>query len=275
MSTKKEIVIDGEKWIFDLETGTIYKNATMIPEGTGYLPMSGRFGDYPVYEFRGVIYFEKDKKNYKIKGDEAVEISKKEFTEVKQYRSINKKDPSFKQNIYRCVVSVLIEEIMKTKYNIKISFPFEPAHFITRYSKRFTPEIDNLVKLLVEDVIIELPSQLKMKTVKQDIRKIYKKMYFINSNFLDELVTKIYLNDKDSFAYIRKYVFSKRDLASKQSPPMTKRSLLEDFRNEIIVAKHSEDNMHKYEVYRTDAFHKKSEITNNPPSDENKRGKNR
>ena len=83
MLAKKEITINGEKWIADFETGTVYKNVTMIPNGTGLLPMSGRYGDYPFSEFRGALYFETGNNFYKIIGDEVLEVSEEEYKEIK------------------------------------------------------------------------------------------------------------------------------------------------------------------------------------------------
>ena len=71
--TKKEIILNGEKWIVDFETGTIYKNLEMIPNGTGTLPMLGRYGDYPFKVFRNALYFETNDKFYKVYADEVME----------------------------------------------------------------------------------------------------------------------------------------------------------------------------------------------------------
>ena len=242
MKSKKNVVIDRENWIIDLQSAAVYKEVNLISREGGLLPMSGKLGYYFLYEFQGNFYFEISNKYYKLSNDVLFEITKDEFNKMKEYKTINKKDPLFKQNVSRHVISILVEDVLNKKFGINVNFPSEPSHFITRFSKKFTPEINNQIKLLTDDIIIELPLQIKMKTIKQDIRKIYKKIYYSDSSFFDELINIIYLNDKDTFDYVRKYIFSKRDLASKQYPTMPKPSLLEDLRNEKIVAMRYRDN---------------------------------
>ena len=140
MLEKKEITINGEKWIADFETGTVYKNVTIIPNGTGLLPMSGRYGDYPFSEFRGALYFETGNNFYKIIGHEVLEVGEEEYKEIKNYRILKKNDPSTLRIVSTHVISIVIADIMDKKFNLRISVPVENSNIVNIFSKIFSPQ---------------------------------------------------------------------------------------------------------------------------------------
>lgn len=218
MESKKSVTLNGENWIIDFETTTVYKNVDLITKGDGFLPMSGKMGNFPLHKFRDDFYFEINNMYYKYSLGDVIQITKKEFDEIKEYRFIDKKDSATIQSIYRYVVAIIIDEIMKSKYNIRVSFPVEPAHFITRFSKKFTPEINNQLNLLVKEILMELPLYVKRKTIKQSIKKIFAGKYYENTNFFNDLINSIYLNDKVTFDFVCKYILSNRNLVQNQYP---------------------------------------------------------
>lgn len=222
MESKKVVTLNGENWTIDLETATVYKNVDLIAGGDGYLPMSGKMGNYPLYKFNNDFYFEINNMYYKYSSGDVTEITKKEFDEIREYRFINKNDPATIQVVSRYMTAIIIDEIMMNKYNIKVSFPIEPAHFLTRFSKKFTPEINSQFNLLVKEVTMELPSYVKRKSMKQSIRMIYKRKYLENKSFFDNLIDNIYSNDILTFDFVRKYILRNRGLVQNQYPEISR-----------------------------------------------------
>lgn len=222
MESRKNVTLNGENWIIDLETATVYRNVDLITEGDGLLPMSGKLGNFPLYKFRDDFYFEINNMYYKYSSGDVIEITKKEFDEIREYRFINKNDPATFQNISKYMTAIIIDEIMMSKYNIRVSFPIEPAHFITRFSKKFTSEINNQFNLLVKEITMELPPYIKRKSMKQSIKSIYKRKYLENKSFFDSLIDNIYSNDVVTFDFVRKYILSNRGLVQEQYPDLSR-----------------------------------------------------
>ena len=88
MESKKNVTLNGENWIIDLETASVYRNVDLITKGDGFLPMSGKLGNFPLYKFRDDFYFEINNMYYKYSSGDVIEITKKEFDEIREYRFI-------------------------------------------------------------------------------------------------------------------------------------------------------------------------------------------
>ena len=235
MLAKKEITINGEKWIADFETGTVYKNVTMIPNGTGLLPMSGRYGDYPFKVFRNALYFETGNNFYKIIGDEVLEVNEEEYKEIKNYRILKKNDPSTLRIVSTHVISIVIADIMDKKFNLRISVPVENSNIVNIFSKNFTPEIKSHIKRIATGVIAMLPIQVNRKTMKQQIRDIYKNIVQEDEDFFNVLIDNIYLNDKQKFDYLSEDIIKSRNSRKKITEDITEDSQLSQ--EEIVEQK--------------------------------------
>ena len=222
MESKKNVTLNGENWIIDLETASVYRNVDLITKGDGFLPMSGKLGNFPLYKFRDDFYFEINDIYYKYSSGEVIEITKNDFDEIREYRFINKNDPATFQNVSSYMIAIIIDEIMMSKYNIRVSFPIEPSHFLTRFSKKFTPEINMQFNLLVKEVTMELPTYIKRKSMKQSIKEIYKRKYLENKSFFESLIDNIYSNDILTFDFVRKYILRNRGLVQNQYPDLTR-----------------------------------------------------
>lgn len=211
MLAKQEITINGEKWVVDFKTGTIYKNVTMIPNEAEFLPMSGRYGDYPFREFKGSLYFATGNKFYKIIGDEALEVNEEEYKEINNYRILRKNDPTTLRIVSTYVISIVISDIMDKKFNLKISVPVKNSNTVNIFSKNFTPEIKNNIKRIATRIIVMLPTQVNRKTMKQQIQDIYKNIVQEDADFFNGLIDNIYLNDKQRFDYLSEDIIKSRD----------------------------------------------------------------
>ena len=215
MQTKKEIIWNNEtwdnlnsnKWIIDYETGTIYQEITIPMEEK--LPLNVRVGNYYFKSFRDVLYFKTEKdKYYKVIDEQVMESSKKEYNEISNYRKINKKDPATLMTISTYVKSVIIDDIMSKKFNLSISFPVNPPHLVNRFSKRFTPEVANEVKKVIIDIVATMPTEVDRRTMKQEIKKIYKNITQSDEDFFTILIDNIYLNDKENFDLLSETILS-------------------------------------------------------------------
>lgn len=226
MLAKKEITMNGEKWIVDFETKTIYKKVTMTPSETGLLPIKGRFGDYPFREFRGELYFKTGNGFYKIIGDEALEVSKEEYEEIKNYRILNKKDPSTLRIVSTYVISIVIADIMNKKFDLKISVPVDNSNIVNIFSRNFTPEITSHIKKISTGIVAILPTQVNRRTMKQQIRDIYKNIVPEDGDFFNVLIDNIYLNDKQRFDYLSEDIIKSRNSIKKTTGDITGSSQL-------------------------------------------------
>lgn len=222
MQTKKEIIWNNElwnndKWIIDYETNTIYFEVQIpyfnIIEGTA------RAGDYHFRIFRDVLYFEAEhNKFYKIVDEQVVESSKEEYDEIKNYRTINKKDPATLRTLSTYVISAIVDDVINQKFNLRISFPTDQPHLINRFSKKFTPEIANQVKILTTAIVAILPTEVDKRKMKQQISDIYREITQKNEeheDFYKTLIDNIYLNDKDNFDYLSETILNARNSKNK------------------------------------------------------------
>lgn len=218
MQTKKEIIWNNEtwnnlnnnKWIIDYETGTIYQEITISMEEK--LPLNARVGDYYFKSFKGVLYFKTEKdKYYKVIDEQVIESSKEEYNEISNYRKINKKDPATLMTISTYVESVIIDDIMSKKFDLSISFPVNPPHLVNRFSKRFTPEVANEVKKIITDIVATMPTEVDRRTMKQEIKKIYKNITQSDEEFFKILIDNIYSNDKENFDLLSETILSNRN----------------------------------------------------------------
>lgn len=218
MQTKKEIIWNNEiwnnpinnKWIVDYETNTIYQEI-MIPIERGF-PLNLRIGDYYFKTFKGILYFKaSEDKYYKVINEQVVESSKKEYDEIKNFRTINKKDRATLMTISTYVVSVIIDEIMNKKFNLRVSFPVTPPHLINSFSKRFTPEIENQIKMLVAEIVAIMSTEVDRRTMKREIKNIYKSISQTDEEFFATFIDNIYLNDKENFDYLSETILNNHD----------------------------------------------------------------
>ncbi len=207
---KKDLIWNGKKWIIDYETGTIYQKAETLG-----LPVQGRVGNYHLKKFRDMLYFATENNFYKIVGEKVLEVSKEEYKEIRNYKTLNKKDPATLRSVSAYVISIIIDDIMSEKFNLKISTSVENSNVINNFSKKFTPEIMNQIKRLSLEIIAMLPIQVNRKTMKQQIRDIYKNIVQEEEEFFKVLIDNIYLNDKEKFDYLSEGIIKSHDLRKK------------------------------------------------------------
>lgn len=75
-----------------------------------------------------------------------LEVSKEEYDEIYNYRTLNKKDPATLKFILLMLYQFIIGDIMYRKFNLTISIPVENSNVVNIFSKKFTPVIVSQIK---------------------------------------------------------------------------------------------------------------------------------
>lgn len=211
---QKEIIWNNQIWIIDYETRTIYQKAV-----TPGLPVQARIGNYSFKELKGIIYFQAGNNYYKVSENQIEEINKEEYEEVKNFIRINKKDPATQRRISTYIISIIIDEIMHEKYNLKVSIKVDNqsgTNIVNSFRRKFTPELSVEIKRLTEAMLVLLPCQINSKTIKQQLTRIYKDIEEESAEYLKLLGDNIYLNDQESFDVLSENIKSSRRLKGKE-----------------------------------------------------------
>lgn len=190
---KKDLIWNNEKWVIDYETRTIYQKGV-----TSGLPVQVTIGNYSFNDFDGELYFTTGKGFYKVVKEQVVEISKDEYEEIKNCITLNKKDPATSRYISNYVVSIIINDLMREKFNLKVLIPAD-APLINNYSRKFTPKISSEINWITRDILIQLPNKIKRSDIKNQVIKIYNNIKQESQEYLNQLIDIIYLNDKERF----------------------------------------------------------------------------
>lgn len=204
---QKEVIWNDKKWIIDYEMGTIYQKAV-----TAGLPVQARVGNYHFKKFKDELYFATEDKFYKIISGKVLEVSKEEYDEIYNYRTLNKKDSATLKFISTYVISFIIDDIMHRKFNLTISIPVENSNVVNIFSKKFTPEILSQIKRITMSVIAILPIQVNKKVLKQTIHDIYENVVKGDEDLFNTLIDNIYLNDKERFDYLSENITRSNNL---------------------------------------------------------------
>lgn len=204
---QKEVIWNDKKWIIDYETGTIYQKAV-----TAGLPVQVRVGNYHFKKFKDELYFATADKFYKIISGKVLEVSKEEYDEIYNYRTLNKKDPATLKLISTYVISFIIDDIMHRKFNLTVSIPVENSNGVNIFSKKFTPVIVSQIKRITMSVIAILPIQVNKKILKQTIHDIYESVVKEDEDLFNALIDNIYLNDKERFDFLSENITRSNNL---------------------------------------------------------------
>ena len=220
---QKEIIWNNKKWIIDYENGTIYQKGI-----TPGLPVQVRIGNYRLTNLGGVCYFTTGNKFYKIDDETISEISKEEYENIKNYRTLNKKDPATMKVISNYATSIIIDDLMKRKFNLKVSIPVNNTNIINSFSKKFSYEITNQIKRLSTEIIMSLPVKVNTQTIKHQIYDIYNNIVQENEELFQVLIDNIYLNDKERFDSLSEDIINSRKKNKKQEDILNNHSIQEE-----------------------------------------------
>ena len=86
----KEINWNGESWIVDPTTRTIYKKGQIYENDSELLTTGLKIGNYSYSNFGDIIYFQRNTDNeyFKVENDTVVNISKEEYSGYKKMKRI-------------------------------------------------------------------------------------------------------------------------------------------------------------------------------------------
>ena len=191
---KREITWNDEVWILDYSTNTIYQDVIIYDrDDPNYIPVNSRIGDYPFREVKDAIYFCANNEFYKVEKDQAIKISKEEYDEIKNYRRISENDRNDVKFIASYVNSIIIDELFKQKYNLKISTRVENSIMVPMITHRYPNSLRTRIESMSRGAMLNLPRYID----KRDIKKKLKEKLIDNSKgYLDEMIEQIYENQK-------------------------------------------------------------------------------
>lgn len=195
---KKEIMWNGNKWIVDYETGTIYQKATIFENDPNLLTVQARIGDYPFREFKGSIYFKTSSGFYKITDDEVIMISKDEYEEQRKFKKLSVKNIDNVRYVSTYVSSIMIDEVLRFKHNIIISTKVENSNVVPIISKKFPAVIKGRIDDISKRIISTLP-YVDRTIVKREVKNILSSMFENGNEYFSEMINMIYENDKNRF----------------------------------------------------------------------------
>lgn len=141
-----------------------------------------------------------------------MEVSKEEYDEIYNYRTLNKKDPATLKLISTYVISFIIDDIMHRKFNLTVSILVENSNGVNIFSKKFTPVIVSQIKRITMSVIAILPIQVNKKILKQTIHDIYESVIKEDEDLFNALIDNIYLNDKEKFDFLSENITRSNNL---------------------------------------------------------------
>lgn len=203
MSNKNTLIIEGKEYSINYINGTISRTLILIQEGTpGHLPMNGT-EIYPFKKIKNEIYFEMGKKFYKVVNKKDVlEISKEEYDEIKKYIIPNKNvnDSNVVKKYKNIVIDIVIKEIIKDKYNKKISIPqsITIIKFLNGLNLKENLYIDRLTK----QIMLELPAWIKRDEIITFFKREYARIFQKDKENMRLFLDSIYENNKDYFESI-------------------------------------------------------------------------
>ena len=214
---KKEILWNDENWTLDYSTNTIYQETALYEDDPTMLTMQARIGDYPFREVKGIVYFKANNEYYKVKEKEAIRISKDEYKEIENYRKINVNDKNDVKFIASYINSIIIDELFRQKYNIKIYTKVEKSVMVPIITHRYSSIIKERTQNMARGAMINLPRYIDKRTIK----KTLKEKLVDNKDYVNEIIDQIYENQKHFLNQIAadiKVQISAREQNTKEEP---------------------------------------------------------
>lgn len=191
---KREIMLNGEKYTLDYKTGTIYKDAVIT--GDSLLPVNAKVGDYKFIERINSIYFYVNNRNeyYQINQNEteARKITKEIYNNAKNLMKINKNNFATKNLFIEQVILILIEEILKSRYNLQIRFRQFDTRIAKVFKKNFDQGLNNKIKVLSDSILNQMPLYINRNELKKVVTKEFEEIKEQNKEYIKDLENNLF-----------------------------------------------------------------------------------
>ena len=197
----KEINWNGESWIVDPNTRTIYKKGQIYENDSELLTAGLKIGNYSYSNFGDIIYFQRNTDNecFKVENDTIVNISKEEYLEYKKMKRIIPENPNSMRYVMNYVTAIICDDILKREYQLKASIPVENSNVVTVVSKTFSEIIKSRIKKVTTHIMLYLPSYIDRTQAKKAIYECFIKTLEENPEYVENIEKNIIQENKYVF----------------------------------------------------------------------------
>ncbi len=197
----KEINWNGEIWIVDPNTRTIYKKDQIYETDSELLTTRLRIGNYSYSNFGDIIYFQRNTDNecFKIENDTIVNISKEEYLEYKKMKRIIPENPDSIRYVMNYVTAIICDDILKREYQLKASISVENSNVVPIVSKKFSEIIKFRIKEVTTHIMLYLPGYIDRTQAKKAIYECFIKILEENPEYVENIEKNIIQENKHVF----------------------------------------------------------------------------
>lgn len=197
----KEINWNGESWIVDSNTKTIYKKGKIYENDSELLTTGLKIGNYSYSNFGDIIYFQRNTDNeyFKVENDTIINISKEEYLEYKKMKRIIPENPDSIRYVMNYVIAIICDDILKREYQLKTSIPVDNSNIVTVVSKNFSEIIKSRIKEVTTHIMLYLPGYIDRTQAKKVIYDGFIKTLDDNSEYIENIEKNIIQENKNIF----------------------------------------------------------------------------
>ena len=197
----KEIDWNGESWIVDPNTKTIYKKGQIYENDKCLLTTGLKIGNYSYSNFGDIIYFQRNTDNecFKVENDTVVNISKEEYLGYKKMKRIIPENPDSIRYVMNYVTAIICDDILKREYQLKTSIPVDNSNVVPVVSKNFSEIIKSRIKEVTRHIMLYLPAYIDRTQAKKVIYDCFIKILEENPEYVENIEKKIIQENKPVF----------------------------------------------------------------------------
>ncbi len=197
----KEINWNGESWIVDPNTKTIYKKGQIYENDSELLTTGLRIGNYSYSNFGDIIYFQRNTDNecFKVENNTIANISKEEYLEYKKMKRIIPENPDSIRYVMNYVTAIICDDILKREYQLKASIPVEKSNVVPVVYKKFSETIKSRIKEVTTHIMLYLPGYIDRTQAKKAIYECFIKTLEENPEYVKNIEKNIIQENKYVF----------------------------------------------------------------------------
>ena len=224
---QKEINWNGESWIVDPTTRTIYKKGQIYENDSELLTAGLKIGNHSYSNFGDIIYFQRNTDNecFKVENDTVVNISKEEYLEYKKMKRIILENPDSIRYVMNYVIAIICDDILKREYQLKVSIPVDNSNVVPVVSKNFSEIIKSKIKEVTTHIMIYLPGYIDRTQAKKVIYDCFVKTLEENPEYVENIEKKIIQENKPVFDALAEQIKSSIESRKKMDEISQSRNL--------------------------------------------------
>ena len=223
----REINWNGEIWMVDPNTRTIYKKGQTYENDSELLTAGLRIGNYSYSNFGDIIYFQRNTDNecFKVENDTVVNISKEEYLEYKKMKRIIPENPDSIRYVMNYVTAIICDDILKREYQLKASIPVENSNIVPVVSKNFSEIIKSRITDVTTHIMLYLPGYIDRTQAKKAIYECFIKTLEENPESVENIEKNIIQENKHVFDALAEQIKSSIESRKKMDEISQSRNL--------------------------------------------------